>query len=57
MILRDTGENDFNAMVKTLVGRGGATVTVAQYNPPRKFDIPTADIDGMLLIVGSFFYG
>lgn len=55
---REAGETDRrHAMVKTLVGRAGANVTVAQYNPPREFELPASEIDSILLIVGSFFYG
>lgn len=57
LILKGGGEADFNAMVKTYVGQSRSAVTVSQYNPPREFEIAKADIDGLLLIVGSYFYG
>lgn len=61
LILRDEAPeaagSERSAMVKTLVRRAPHAVTVSQYNPPRQFDIPAENVDGVLLIVGSFFHG
>lgn len=46
-----------DAIVKTLVARTAAGVTLGQYNPHREFDVPAERIDSLLLIVGSYFYG
>jgi len=57
LILRDGRSGGFNAMVKQLVRRTPDGVRVAQHNPAKSFDIAAEDVDRMLLIVGTFFYG
>lgn len=57
LILRDGRSGGYNAMVKQLVRRSPDGVCVAQHNPAKTFDIAAADIERMLLIVGTFFYG
>lgn len=62
LILKDAGQGEanpaeVNAMVKTYLGRKDGAVLVQQYNPPRDFEVEESQIDGMLLIVGSYFFG
>ena len=56
LILKDPERPDANAMVKTYLGRRGDVILVEQYNPPKKFEIPESQIDGMMPIVGNFFF-
>jgi len=55
LILHDAANDDFNAMVKTLVERTLTGLKVSQYNPERVFQIPSAEISRALLIVGNYF--
>lgn len=56
LILKDPERPDANAMVKTYLGRRGDVVLVEQYNPPKRFEILESQIDGMLPIVGNYFF-
>jgi phage repressor protein C with HTH and peptisase S24 domain len=57
IILKAAPDAEFNAMVKTLVAQAGQTIRVAQYNPPREFEIDRATVAGLHLIVGAYYYG
>ncbi|HYE49991.1 MAG TPA: S24 family peptidase [Azospirillaceae bacterium] len=44
---------DNRALVKRLVRRVGANVRVAQYNPAKEYDLPSADIAAIHVVIGA----
>lgn len=53
VVVKRTGKDEYEALIKTLASTSGEAIGLSQHNPPDEFDVPKSEIDAVYLIVGK----
>lgn len=57
LVVKRTGKDEYEALIKTLARANGEAIGLRQHNPPDEFDVPKSEIDTVYLIVGKYHRG